>query len=157
MNDLPLANPDLLALMSAALARGAPFRFRALGSSMSPFIREGDVLTVAPLRSGEPALGQVVAFIHPDSGLLLVHRVVGRPGPAPLVQGDNTPGRSDGLVPPENILGRVTQVKRNGKKVLLGLGPERYALAPLSRFGLLRPFIERIKTIKKILQTGHLF
>jgi hypothetical protein len=145
MKDLSLSNPDLAELMRAALARGSPFHFRALGSSMSPFIRDGDQITIAPLRRGKPSLGQVVAFIQPETGQLLVHRVTGLQGSACLVQGDNTPGRTDGLVPLENILGRLVQVQRDGKKIRLGLGPERYLVALLSRFGLLRPFLLRLK------------
>lgn len=131
--ELPLSGQALLSLMEAVLARGVPFRFRARGWSMSPFIRDGDVITVSPLRGARPRIGEVVAFTRPGEGNLVVHRVVGRPGAEVLVQGDSVPDCGDGIIPAENLLGRVTRVERGGHDVWLGLGPERYAIAWLSR------------------------
>ena len=136
-SDLPLSAEALLELMRGVLARGVPLRFRAKGWSMAPFIRDGDVISVAPLGPALPGLGEVVAFVHPEIGKLVVHRVVARRGGGLLIQGDNLPGAADGLVPRENLLGRVTAVQRGGRKVWLGLGPERFLIALLSRVGLL--------------------
>ena len=142
--DLPISRAALLELMREVLARGIPFRFRARGWSMTPFIRDGDVVRVAPLRRSAPALGEVVAFIHPDAGEVIVHRVIGRRGASCLIQGDNAPSGADGFVPGENILGRVTRVEREGRVIWLGLGPERYLIALLSRSGLLLPLRLRL-------------
>jgi len=103
-------------------------------------VRDGDAITVAPLSGAAPRLGDVVAFIRPESGKLVVHRVVGKQDGAFLIQGDNAE-EMDGLVPAANVLGRVTRVERDGKKVYLGLGPERYLIALLSRWGLFRPLL----------------
>jgi hypothetical protein len=130
--ELPISSRALLELMRAVLARGVPFRFCARGWSMAPFIRDGDVITVSPFRRDRPGIGQVVAFTRPGEGNVVVHRVVARRGSAPFIQGDSVPGCADGLVPPENLLGRVTRIERNGRGVWLGLGPERYAIAWLS-------------------------
>jgi len=124
--------------MRAVLAKGASFRFRARGWSMVPFIRDGDVITIAPLR-GMPAVGQVVAFTRPGSGDPVVHRAIARHGAALLIQGDGVPGSADGIIPRESLLGRVTRVERGGKRVWIGLGPERYPIAWLSRARLLIP------------------
>lgn len=127
-----ISGADLVDLMRQVLSRGKSIRFRARGGSMAPFIRDGDVIYISPFRKGEPGLGQVAAFLQPQTGGLLVHRVVGKNGLAYLIQGDNTPGKTD-LVPPENLLGRVTQVERDGRQVRLGLGAERYLIALSSR------------------------
>lgn len=150
---LSLSGRSLTELLQAVLSKGAPFRFRAKGISMSPFIKDGDVVTVFPLPGTSPGLGDVVAFAHPGTGKLVLHRVVGKRGDSYLLKGDNT-SELDGLVPEPNILGRVRKVERDGKAVFLGLGPERSLIAFLTRGGLpfslllpvrrlLRPIIRR--------------
>ena len=62
--ELFLAGPVFIGLLQTAMAKGAPFSFRARGSSMHPFIRDGDVITVSPLGEGSPGLGDVVAFVQ---------------------------------------------------------------------------------------------
>jgi hypothetical protein len=136
-DELSLAGTAFTSLLRAVLDKGVSFRFRATGFSMSPFISNGDVLTVSPL-SGRPRLGDVVAFVRQETGGLAIHRVVGTNAWDCLIRGDNS-FRDDGFVPEANILGRITKVERNGKNVLLGLGPERYLIGLLARKGLLIP------------------
>ena len=124
-------------LMSAVLEKGVPFRFTAPGYSMTPFIRDGDVITVAP---GRIRFGDTVAFINPHSGNLTVHRVVRISRDGYLIKGDNTL-EPDGCVPRTSLLGRVVSVEHRSKHVGLGLGIERVAIAFLSRRGWLIPVI----------------
>jgi hypothetical protein len=111
---------------------------------MAPFIRNGDVITVSPLQTGLPGVGDVVAFARPETGNLVVHRVVARRGKDSFVQGDSVPEYADGIIPAESLLGRVTRVERDGHNVWLGLGPERYLIAWLSRAGWLIPLRVRL-------------
>ena len=150
--ELSLSGAALTALMREVLSRGMPFRFRAKGWSMMPFILDGDVISVSPLRRGRPNIGDVVAFIRPESESLVVHRVVARRGEACLIQGDNSWGEGDGLVPCANILGRVTRVERGGRAVRLGLGPERFLIAHLSRLGFLLPLWQRVSPLWRLLR-----
>lgn len=85
-------------------------------------------------------LGDVVAFCHPDTGKLVVHRVLFSQSEGYLLQGDNVI-ETDGVIPPGKVFGLVTWVERKARKVRLGLGPERRLLAWLSRRNLLRPLI----------------
>ena len=127
-------------LMRAVNEKGIPFRFRARGYSMSPFIKDGDVITIAPLSSKGPLLGDVVPVYFPDSGSLLVHRVVARRGEICILKGDNS-HEPDGHVPRSGIPARVIEVRRNGVKRQLGMGPERFLIALLSRTNLLLPVL----------------
>lgn len=136
---LRLSGQALLVLMEAVLAKKVPFRFCARGWSMSPFIRDGDVITVSPFLGKMPGIGEVLAFVHPEMEKLVVHRTVARYRDAFLMQGDNVGEHSDGLVPIKNLLGRVTHIERNNKAVFLGLGVERYLIAWLSRVRVLIP------------------
>ena len=138
-NELPLSGFALLELMQAVLTRDLPFRFCARGWSMAPFIQDGDVITVSPLRHSMPGVGEVVAFVRPEEEVLVVHRVVARRGAYSFIQGDSVADHSDGMIPAENLLGRVTRIERNGHHVWVGLGPERYMIAWLSRARLLIP------------------
>lgn len=123
-------------LLEETLLGGYSSKFSARGFSMFPFIRDGDVITVSPLHGLSPGIGDVVVFRDPSAGRLLVHRAVGRRGGFYIMRGDNAEA-ADGCVPARSIIGRVTGVEREGKGVSLGLGPERFLIALLSRAGLL--------------------
>ena len=138
-SEIPFSGQALAELMRAVLARGRFFRFRARGWSMAPFIRDGDVITVAPLDRKLPAIGAVVAFIRPEAGNLVVHRMIARHATGVVMQGDSIATCVDGLIPLENLLGRVIRIERNGQAIWLGLGPERILIAWLSRARVLIP------------------
>lgn len=138
---LSLSGHALREFLHAVLAKGAAFRFRARGFSMHPFIRDGDVVTVSPWHGGPLSPGEVVACCHPETGRLVVHRLVKKVGPGFLLRGDNCP-EADGLIPASEIFGRVTRVERNGRVRRLGLGPEGRFLALLSRHQLLQPLVQ---------------
>jgi len=151
--ELQISGPSLVELLRAVLDKGVPFRFRAKGFSMNPFIKDGDVITIFPLQGSRPRLGDVVAFTHPSTGGIAVHRVVGKKGSYFSIRGDNLPGGNE-TVSYKNLLGFVRNLERNGKNVFFGLGPERrlialssrssilpYLLSPIWR--LIRPFFKR--------------
>ncbi len=101
-------------LRVAGSERGLPVRFRAHGGSMWPAIRDGDVVTVAPLGARKPARGEVVAFRRPESDRLLLHRVASVAGETMLVRGDNA-GAPDGVVAACDALGVVSALERSGR------------------------------------------
>lgn len=123
-------------LTQTVLDKGVPFRFQAKGVSMSPFIKDGDIITVFPLSGVLPRLGDVVAFVNPGTAKIVVHRVVGKKNQTFLIMGDRS-RTTDGLVSKTNILGCVMKVERNGKAISFGFGPERILIAFLTRTGLL--------------------
>ncbi len=144
-DEIVLDHAEIVSLMQVVLKKGAAFRFRARGWSMSPFIRDGDWITVAPLSIEPLSIGKVAAFIHPQSKRLVVHRLVGKQGCAYLIRGDNVAAQTDGYVDISEILGCVTVVERDGKRVYLGLGVERYVIAGFSKVGCLARLLQRIR------------
>ena len=132
-----LPNAAFAELMTAVLDKNAPFRFTAPGFSMTPFIRDGDVLTIAQRRL---RYGDVVAFVNPCRGKLTVHRIIHVSRSGYLIKGDNTP-EPDGRVPRSSIIGRVVRVEHCGRQVWLGMGIERIIIAFLSRRGWLMPVV----------------
>ncbi len=131
-----IPGPTFTSLLKGVLGMGASFRFRANGVSMTPFIKQGDLVTLSPYAGSSPRLGDVAAFLFPGTEKLAIHRVVGRRENGYLLKGDNA-NAFDGVIPPENILARVKKVEREGKEIRLGLRQERYAIALLARSGLL--------------------
>jgi len=154
--DRPLSGVVLGELSRAVLERGAAFRFRAMGGSMYPMIENGDVLTVAPLGRRVVSPGDVVEFRHPGHGGLRVHRVVGRRNGAYLVQGDGL-AEPDGWIPRENILGRVTEITRQGRRIHFGLGCERFAIALANRWGSMRKIARFVWRAARPLALGYCY
>lgn len=138
--DLLLSGAALVQLLRAVLGKGAPVRFRAKGFSMSPFIKNEDVVTLSPLKDASPSVGDVIAFVPHGTDKLCVHRVVGKKGDSWVTKGDNS-SEADESVPIESILGFATRVERDGKEVFLGLGLERFLIAFLGGRGLLLPLL----------------
>jgi hypothetical protein len=131
--ELHLSNLGQLEMLRSMMQRGVAMRTSARGYSMLPFIHDGDILTIVPLGRRTPRLGEVVAFVHPGSRRLAIHRVVARLGDTWLICGDNT-SQADSRVPHDDLLGVVERVQRGGRDVRLGLGKERRFIAILDRF-----------------------
>jgi ribosomal protein S18 acetylase RimI-like enzyme len=112
--------------------RGAPLRSAALGSSMAPFIRDHDILTIAPLGDRRPQIGDVVAFARRGGDRLLIHRVVAHAGDGWRIRGDSA-WTDDGVASRDEILGRVVRVERGRREVRLGVARGSASIAVLSR------------------------
>lgn len=144
-----LSGEDVAGFLTAVIDRHLLFRFTARGQSMHPFIRDGDVLTVAPLDQA-PTTGDVVAVRHPHSQQLLVHRVVACLAAAFVVRGDNAL-EPDGVAASGDVLGLVCRVERRGRRVRVGQGTERRALAALSARGRLVPLVALAFRTRRVL------
>lgn len=127
-SELSLSGPAMVEILRAVLQKGAPVRFQVQGFSMSPFIKNKDAVTLSPLKRKKPGLGHIIAFVQEETGGLCIHRVVGKKRDSYVTKGDNVFEMTE-CVPGENVLGFVTGVERAGRKVLLGLGPERWLIA----------------------------
>ena len=117
MRELRLDDDTFLDLSAEILRQGGSFQFRAHGSSMVPFIRDGDLLTVAPTDPGSIEVGQVVLF-RTRRDRLLAHRLVRKShlgGEWILEMQGDARLSSDRPVPGERVLGRVVRVQRDGR------------------------------------------
>jgi signal peptidase I len=114
---------DQLADVSAdILGRAASLRFIATGSSMSPFIRDGDLVTVRPVNAVDLRLGDVVLYKSFGRRAIL-HRLIRRRKQAGavvyLIRGDASAGACE-EVKAEDILGCVVEVSKRGRIVAIG-------------------------------------
>lgn len=115
-------------LVRRLLAAGETVPLRLEGGSMAPFLRPGDLVRIAPLDTGEPRVGDVVAFLAGPR--LVVHRVLAVGPDRVRLRGDAAPAHDD--VPRGAVAGRIVAAERAGRRLRLGLGPERRLLAWLS-------------------------
>jgi len=104
-------------LWCEALLRGHAMQYRALGGSMSPSIKSGDILSVKP--DNRISIGDVILYKRGEC--FTAHRVVGKRKIEKdlffLTKGDAL--RScDGLVNPSEVLGKVVTVRTRKGKIM---------------------------------------
>ncbi len=130
------------------LGRGRALRFKAKGGSMSPFIRNGDVVEVVPSK-GKINLGDVV-FYCSSHGSPVVHRVIQRNKENIITKGDSV-SNSDQPIFSKQVLGRVVAVEKNGWCIRLDRPMVRLLnilLATISPFSsLIYPSLKFIKPL----------
>lgn len=116
LNGIPCTSSAFAELSSEMLRSGVSVRFRARGASMSPLVRDGDVVLVRPVEPGSIRVGDVV-MVSLGPARVLVHRVVervtGPDGTRFTVQGDQVV-RPDGTIPAAQVYGRVASIERGG-------------------------------------------
>ncbi len=109
----------LLDLTTELLSQGATVRFRPSGRSMYPSIREGELITVEPVRASDVKLADIVLY-RSETGPI-AHRVVEIASRDTLIfrlRGDASLS-CDEPVEAHRILGRVVGVQRNHRSISL--------------------------------------
>lgn len=118
----PLGQPirntrEFLAVATDVLHDGHALRFRAEGWSMYPIIRDGDIVEVAPVRASQLRRGDVLLCRIGDAAI--AHRLVGfnnGTGHTALVLRGDAAFAKDAPVPFTSVIGRVTDVRRDGNE-----------------------------------------
>ncbi len=105
------AKCDLLAEVARNIGHA---RVQVTGFSMLPAIWPGDVLTVEHHTHSQFRQGQIAVFAR-DGGLV-AHRVIRADGLMVVTRGDSLPV-ADVPVRPEEVIGRVSVIVRNGRDV----------------------------------------
>lgn len=108
---LNLKRGDFASIAQEVLGRGRILRFKAKGGSMSPFIRNGDVVEVVPFK-GKINFGDIILY-HSSYGNPVVHRVIYRNTESVITKGDSV-SSSDHPVLSKQVLGRVAAIEKNG-------------------------------------------
>ena len=145
-----LSGKELAKLLAAVLEKGAPFRFTARGFSMSPIIKDGDIITVHPIHTKNMRVGDIVAILQPNTEKLVVHRFIRKKDNLIIAMGDNN-SDYDEAVPQQQLLGKVKVIERHGAKIRFGLGIERFLIAWIMRRKLFLPLILKSKRVANAL------
>lgn len=139
---------QLAELVRLACEKGFASSFKVVGSSMMPFIRSGDNVLISPIGKNEIHRGDVLAFVLGEDNHMLIHRVVKISEERFLCKGDNQPQNLDGWIRYDDVIGKVTEIRREGKVVKLGLGGEKRLIARLSIDNRLVPLVSGLRSIK---------
>jgi signal peptidase I len=117
--EVNLETPDFLDLARQELSRSLPVRLRMSGSSMSPAIEDGDVITIEPITDLPIRQGDIVLY-HSRFDTAVIHRIVrldrASSDRSVLTRGDAAT-QNDLPVPVHRILGRVKLVERAGERI----------------------------------------
>lgn len=107
-------------LTSELLAQGLRVRFTVSGTSMRPFLEEGDIVTLAPVTPADLKIGDI-ALVRRSPNSLTLHRLVRKMrGSQPLFvfKGDAV-SESDEPVAPHQVVARVTEIQKTHKRISL--------------------------------------
>ena len=142
-------------LAKEILSSGNEFRFNATGSSMQPFILNGDTITIRPIADKKLKIGQV-AFYYNDVSHLLAHRVHAIDKTSNtityIIKGDGLPYDIE-YIDHNTILGFAVKAERGEKQINLNSIINRYYpiiyfrsnICKTKIFNIIKAFIRRLK------------
>jgi signal peptidase I len=109
---------DDAARIVEALKRRSRIALRVHGTSMLPWVRQGDIALIRQITIENVRCGDVVLFRRENH--LFVHRIVEKRGSLDAEQlfskGDAHP-TPDGVVEKQELLGRVVRIYRDGQRI----------------------------------------
>lgn len=142
--------PHKMELWLQGLEQGRIMRLRPKGGSMAPFLRNGDIVTIA--RGNIARIGDIILTSTTDGWLM--HRVVWKSSHRIVTKGDNLPSL-DPAVSPRNILGRAVSRERRGKICsLVSFGSRFCGLGVGLTLPLVIKYFPGIRAIKRIFPGG---
>jgi len=115
---------ELMPVIHAALQRGQRVRMSVNGSSMLPFLRDGDVVELEPVRT-LPMPGDIM-LVRGLQERYVLHRVVRIEGDALFLRGDAQSG-CEGPFTRRDVLAKVVMSYPNGRARALDRGVWRLA------------------------------
>jgi signal peptidase I len=121
-----LETPDFLEQARQLLSRSLPVELRMSGTSMSPAIEDGDIITVEPITDEPVKQGDIVLY-HSRFDTAVIHRVIRLERALSercIVTRADAALHSDSPVPMHRVLGRVRQVERAGERIKM-VAPKR--------------------------------
>ncbi|GEM_PF-1204713 len=142
-----IVEQHIQSLSEQILNSGRVLRFRVRGESMSPLLKDGDVIDVERVPPGQLYVGDIVLF-RSREGVLLVHRCVKRRAASGQIWVTTKGDAGRGLDRPitvDQILGRVIRIHRGGRiRVEVGIW-SRLINYTLAKGSLYRSWLIRIR------------
>lgn len=117
---IKFSSKSLGSLTKLIIGKGNQVKFKAKGSSMFPFIKDGDAIVLSPYFNIKPELGDIVAYLDSQTKNLVIHRIISITGYGFIPKGDSCL-HSDEYQLLDNIVGYVPGVNEDkpGKKRIL--------------------------------------
>jgi signal peptidase I len=114
---------------------GDPEPMYCMGPSMYPTVKAGDLLILELPDGFTPVRGDVIVFRVPERTECITHRVIEVSSAALRTRGDNNISTDPWMVQPSWVIGKVTGVKRQAKRIAVRGGACGYAHFRLLRLG----------------------
>lgn len=144
---LNLSSKAIGELVKEFMQKGKNLKFKTKGDSMRPMIKDGDIITVSPYVQRSPDSGDVVAYLHPLTKGLIVHRIIKISKKSFIAKGDSC-RNNDTIHETTCIMGYVSQINEQVSMINTWLLPPlKKILVFLSRIRLLfifNKFLQRI-------------
>ena len=117
--EVTLETPDFLEQARQLLSRSLPVELRMSGSSMSPAIEDGDIITLEPVAEDPIKQGDIVLY-QSRMDTAVIHRIIRLERSSAercIVTRGDAASHNDTPVPLHRILGRVKRVERAGERI----------------------------------------
>jgi signal peptidase I len=117
--EVTLETPDFLEQARQLLSRSLPVELRMSGSSMSPAIEDGDIITLEPVTEEPIKQGDIVLY-QSRMDTAVIHRIIRLERSSSercIVTRGDAASHHDSPVPLHRILGRVKRVERAGERI----------------------------------------
>lgn len=153
VSEFCMSSAQTAELMRGVFARGCRVRLRVKGFSMWPFVRNDDVVTMVPLEGQSVVPGDIVAYVrrHPQDNKLTIHRILCNEKNQFMLKGDNLKNNDEGPILSEQVLGKIIEVKRDGKQVRFGIHTGKKLVAKMSRNNVLWGVLFSLQRLCRIL------
>ncbi|MBN1996966.1 S24/S26 family peptidase [candidate division KSB1 bacterium] len=118
MRTLTLKNHQVHGIAKDALLKNGTLQLKVFGNSMSPFIRNGDIVRISSLNNKNPHRGSIIFYRLKNR--LYMHRIVKKSlinnNPVVFTRGDSTFAEIH-QVPVDFIIGFVSHLYKNNKLI----------------------------------------
>lgn len=117
--EVTLETPDFLEQARQLLSRSLPIELRMSGSTMSPAIEDGDIITLEPVTAEPIKQGDIVLY-QSRMDTAVIHRIIRLERLSSercIVTRGDAASHNDSPVPLHRILGRVKRVERAGERI----------------------------------------
>lgn len=108
-------NSEIFKYVVEEIANGNTVQLRVRGTSMLPFLREGDFAILVPFDQADLKVGDSVLFTYVKE--IYLHRIIRRKGDNLVLQGDGI-RKSKETITTQHVIALMKQIiRKNGKKV----------------------------------------
>jgi len=115
-----LGMPDFLEQARQLLSKNVPIEIKMSGSTMSPVIEDGDLITVEPIQETALRPGDIILY-NSLRDTAVIHRVVrvekGESADRSIITRGDAANQNDLAVPVHRVLGRVKLIERAGEQI----------------------------------------
>ncbi|HKF55091.1 MAG TPA: signal peptidase I [Blastocatellia bacterium] len=136
-----LGMPDFLEQARQLLSKNVPIEIKMSGSTMSPVIEDGDVITIEPIQETLLRPGDIILY-NSLRDTAVIHRVVrvekGESADRSIITRGDAASQNDLALPFHRVLGRVKLIERAGEQISVSRSANSFWATVKSWFNWLR-------------------